>query len=133
MDQRESIRLFYEEIWNAHDTTKIPMLLAEGFTFRGSLGEEKNGRTGFAEYVHAVHEALADYPCQTHQVLVDRDSAFAKMTFSGVHTGTLLGFPPTGRKVSWAGAALFKFQAGLISDLWVLGDLLALERQLRND
>jgi predicted ester cyclase len=40
------------------------------------------------------------------------------------------GFPPSGKLVSWSGAALFKFEAGLIAELWVLGDLAGLNAML---
>jgi predicted ester cyclase len=53
------------------------------------------------------------------------------MMFSGVHRDTFLGVPATGRRVAWAGAAFFTFDDGLISDLWVLGDLYGLHEQLR--
>jgi hypothetical protein len=33
-------------------------------------------------------------------------------------------------KREWAGAAFFTFERGLVSDLWVLGDLRALYQQL---
>jgi predicted ester cyclase len=38
--------------------------------------------------------------------------------------------PATGRRVSWAGAAFFTFSDDRIADLWVLGDVDALRRQL---
>jgi predicted ester cyclase len=52
------------------------------------------------------------------------------MMFSGVHRATFRGIPATGRRISWAGAAFFTFDGDLISDLWVLGDLEALDQQL---
>jgi len=50
--------------------------------------------------------------------------------FSGAHQATFRGVPATGRRVSWAGAAFLSFDGYLISDLLVLGDLQALDRQL---
>ena len=44
---------------------------------------------------------------------------------------TFLDVPPTGRQLSWAGAAFFTFSDGLVGDLWVLGDLHNLHAQLR--
>lgn len=41
-----------------------------------------------------------------------------------------MGFPATGKTVSWGEAALFTFVDDKISDLWVLGDLKTLESQL---
>jgi GNAT superfamily N-acetyltransferase len=55
------------------------------------------------------------------------------MCFSGIHRGLLLGHSPTGKRVSWAGAALFHAKNGKLESLWVLGDLDSLRRQLRAD
>lgn len=48
------VRKLYEVLWDAHDKEAIPALLHGDFTFRGSLGQEKRGHTGFAEYVDVV-------------------------------------------------------------------------------
>ena len=52
------------------------------------------------------------------------------MRFSGRHVGAMRGFAPTGREVSWTGAALFRFEGGAIEEPWVLGGPTGLEEQL---
>lgn len=52
------------------------------------------------------------------------------MRFSGRHTEPFRGYPPTGQEVSWAGAALFHFADGVITRVWVLGDLAGLDTLL---
>lgn len=131
MTHKEAVRRFYEVVWNACDKSAIPALFHEDFTFRGSLGELRKGHAGLADYVDKVHGALADYRCDIEQLIVEGDVAFARMLFSGVHRAELLGHAATGKPVSWAGAAVFTFRGERIADLWVLGDLHALERQLR--
>ncbi len=126
----ELVRKFYEVIWNGRDKRIVPELLHEAFVFRGSLGVEKRGHAGFCEYLDAVHEALGEYRCSIGEMVTDGRAVFARMRFSGVHRGELLGIGPTGRRVAWDGAALFHFREGKISDLWVLGDRKSLEVQL---
>ncbi len=127
----EIVERFYRDIWNRHDKSVIPVLLDEQFTFRGSLGQEKRGHEGFAAYVDFIHEALADYRCTIEETVSEDRKLFARMLFSGTHRGALFGFEPTGRPVSWAGAALFTFADDRIRDLWVLGDVHGLIEQLR--
>jgi len=131
MDEaRARVEAFYREIWNRHDLAAIPVLLREGFTFRGSLGQTRRGHAEFAGYVDFVHAALGDYRCDIEEVVSEGDKAFAKMLFSGVHRAEFLGFAPTHERVEWAGAALFTFEEEKIADLWVLGDLDALRARL---
>jgi steroid delta-isomerase-like uncharacterized protein len=124
---------FYRDVWNAHDRAAMAELLTEDFRFRGSLGRESVGLEAFARYVDSVHESLSDYRCEIEELVSEGDRSFARMIFSGIHRGSLLGHSPTGKKVSWAGAALFHARDGKLERLWVLGDLDALREQLRAD
>lgn len=133
MTHEEAVRTFYDVMWNTCDKSVIPTLFHEDFNFRGSLGELRIGHAGFAGYVDMVHGALADFHCDIEQLIVEGDVAFARMMFSGIHRGELLGYPATGRPVKWSGAAVFTFRGERIADLWVLGDLYSLERQVRGD
>ena len=49
--QKQLVEIFYREIWNRRDKSKIPAVLHEGFTFRGSLGPVLVGHEQFAGYV----------------------------------------------------------------------------------
>lgn len=127
---KEQVKKFYEVLWNAHDMEAIPSVLNEDFTFRGSLGQKKRGHRGFAEYVDMVHNALGNYRCIIDELVEEGDKVFAKMTFTGIHRGEFMGYPPTQKKVTWKGCALFTFEGERIADVWVLGDLKNLEGQL---
>lgn len=132
--RKVQVQRFYEVVWNAHDLDAIPSVLHDDFTFRGSLGDERRGHKGFAEYVDMVHAALGDYRCTIEVLVEEPDKVFAKMSFGGVHRGQFMGYRPSGKRVQWTGCALFTFRGEKVSDLWVLGDLKGLEEQLkRND
>lgn len=128
---KDQVRRFYEVLWNAHDRAAMPQVLHEDFSFRGSLGQEKRGHAGFAEYVDMVHAALGEYTCVIEELVAEGDKVFARMLFTGIHRGEFLGHAPTGQRLSWAGCALFTFRGPRIADVWVLGDLKHLEEQLQ--
>lgn len=124
------VQAFYERIWNAGDLEAAKEVLASGLSFRGSLGAELQGREALLDYVRSVRSALSDYHCEIVECVAEEDRAFARMVFSGRHTAPFRGFAPTGREVSWAGAALFRFAEEVIAQIWVLGDLAGLDRLL---
>ena len=130
---KEQVRKFYEILWDAHDKEAIPSILHESFTFRGSLGQEKQGHAGFKEYVDMVHQALGQYKCIIEELVAEKNKVFAKMTFTGIHQDEFMGYAPTQKQLSWHGCALFTFEGELIKDVWVLGDLKTLEDQLRRN
>jgi steroid delta-isomerase-like uncharacterized protein len=124
------VRRFYDEIWNRAELSTIPEILTSDVTFRGSLGTVHTGHAEFADYVRGITEALGDYRCDIEELVAEGDRVVARMTFSGVHRAPLLDVPATGRQVTWSGAAFFTFSAGRVSDVWVLGDVDGLRRQL---
>ncbi len=129
----EFVREFYERIWNTGDFDATEELLAPDFIFRGSLGPEMRGREPFCEYVKSVRSALDGYRCDILDCVTEGQKAFAKMRFSGLHVGQFKGFAPTGKPVNWLGAALFRIQGRMIAELWVLGDLVSLEADLKKN
>src|SRR5262245_59895281 len=123
------VESFYARIWNAGDE-RVLGLLTEEFSFRGSLGASTRGRRAFLEYVRSIRGSLTNYRCGILTCVTELPQAFARMRFSGVHTASFRGFAATGLHVHWEGAALFTFRDDAISDLWVLGDLIALDQML---
>lgn len=118
-------------MWNRFDTSLFPDLLVPDVTFRGSLGQEKSGYGGLAEYVAFVQSAFPDFHNEVQDVVADETRAFARLLYSGTHQGEVFGIPPTGRRFEYSGAALFSFREGRVSDVWVLGDVYGLTRQLQ--
>jgi predicted ester cyclase len=116
---------------DAGDESAVPELLSAEFSFRGSLGAELKGHAAFWEYVCGVRTALAHYRCDILECVSEGQLAFAKMRFSGTHVGAFRGHRPSGLPVHWEGAALFRFEVGRISELWVLGDLVGLDALLK--
>lgn len=129
-DPIEIVRSFYREIWNKGRLEAIAAICHPDMIFRGSLGVHKNGSQGFADYVRQVRGALDNFRCDIEEAVAEDERVFAKMHFTGMHTGEFLGYPPTGLGVQWAGAALFHIDEGRIVDLWVLGDVHDLMMQL---
>lgn len=106
-------------------------ILHADVTFRGSVGVGATGRREVCDYVVMVTAALSDYRCDIESLIVEGDSAAAKVRFSGHHTGEFLGHVPTDRRVEWVGAAFFSVDENQLRDIWVLGDLETLRAQLR--
>src|SRR5438552_14416735 len=130
MSVPQLVKAFYDRIWNEGDERAISELLAESFSFRGSLGVVLQGREAFKNYVHTIRTSLANYRCEILACVSEDDQAFAKMRFSGIHVAPFRGYAATGKPVEWLGAALFRFADGAIAEVWVLGDLAGLEKVL---
>ena len=132
-DKKLLIGRFYHEVWNVPKEEVVYEILSESLRFRGSLGEEKSGRSGFLEYLRSVHAALGGYTCVIRDIEVSQSTAIAHMTFQGVHRGNFLGYAGTQKFVEWDGLASFTFEGGLISELSVSSDINELKLRLRQN
>jgi predicted ester cyclase len=125
------VHRFYDELWNAWDDEAVPDVLHPELRFRGSLGEETEGLAEWRAYRDAVRRGAPDFHNEVVDLVVDGDRAAARLVWSGTHTGPLLAIGATGRSFRYPGAAFFAAWAGLLADVWVVGDLAALRDQLR--
>lgn len=129
---RDLVKKFISDIWNRGELDLIPQVCSPKIRFNGNSGLDKIGHDGFAMMVATIHGALSDYHCEIHSMVVEDNKAFCRLRFSGKHTGDLLGYPPTGRVVSWMGATEFTAMNGRILKVWELGDMKTLEQQLQD-
>lgn len=127
---KECVRRFYEAIWNKADKEVIPELLHENIRFRGSLGLMQHGHAGFAGYLDFVRQALDEYRCEIVDMVAEDDKVYARMLYSGIHHGEFFGFAPTHARLKWDGIAAFTFVDGKIAELWVMGDVQGIMKQL---
>ncbi|NQW12240.1 MAG: ester cyclase [Alphaproteobacteria bacterium] len=129
------VERFYAEVWNAWSTEAAEEVLAENLDFRGSFDDIRAGRAGFLAYRDEVRAAFPDFVCAIQSLVADDGGrAAARMRFHGTHRGVFWGVAPTGRRIDYAGAAFFTGDgAGKIGAIWVLGDLVAVRRQLGLD
>jgi steroid delta-isomerase-like uncharacterized protein len=127
---KDLVERFYNVVWNQADEHEARRILDTNFRFRASLGPELRGPDGFIVYLRSVHAALGNFICTIEEVIATPDRAAARMTFRGTHRATFFGVEATGRDIEWSGAAFFKISGGIITELWILGDIDAVKRQL---
>ena len=127
---RQLVERFYDVVWNGADEAVAREILDPDFRFRGSLGPDLRRPDGFILYLQALHATLENFTCIIEDVIVSQDRVATRMRFRGIHRGTFFGIAPTGREITWSGAAFFTIRGERIAELWVLGDIDAVKRQL---
>ncbi len=136
MNSDEQIRLidrFYNDMWNRFNKSVFGDILEPKIHFRGSLGQTKVGFDEFGEYVDYIQAFASDFHNEVLSTITERNRTFARLSYTGTHQGEVFGLAPTGKRFEYSGAAVFTFSDGLISDVWVLGDVYGLTKQLSID
>ena len=136
MNSAEQLRLidrFYNDMWNRFDKSVFGEILDPKIHFRGSLGQVKVGFDEFGEYVDYIQRFASDFHNEVLSSITEGNLTFARLSYTGTHQGEVFGLAPTGKRFEYSGAAVFTFDDGLISDVWVLGDVYGLTQQLSID
>ena len=124
------VETFFNVMWNTWSEETARAILTPDIDFRGSIGLQVNGHDGFLDYTQTIRDAFPDFHNHIEEIIASDDRAVARLTYSGTHHGELLGRPATGRRIEYAGVAIFTMEGECISKVWVLGDLWGLMRQL---
>ena len=132
-ENKSLVRRYYDEMWNLWNLSLADELIGEGLTFRGSLGVAVQGRAGFKDYMCTVRGAFPDFHNHIEELVAEDDKVVARLTYTGTHHGVLFGIGPTGKRVTYAGVAVFRIEAARITEGWVLGDVRGLIQQLSDD
>lgn len=129
-DEADLVRRFYADAWNRWDDGAVDEILAEDVTFRGSLGDEVRGRSGWRAYRDMIRSGVPDFHNEIVDLVTSPGRAAARLRYTGHHTGVLLGHRGGGARIDYAGAAFFTCVSGVLTAAWVLGDIDALRRQI---
>ena len=129
---RELVRKYICEIWTLADFNAIPEICSPKIRVnKHDSGLDKVGHEGLATMVSDIHMSFMDYHCSIHSIVVEGNKAFCRLRITGKHTGTFMGYPPTGQRVTWTAAKEFTCVDGVILKVWELADMKMLEEQLK--
>jgi len=127
---RDLVERFYNVVWNKADEAEARRISRRGFSVSRFPRPRVVRACGFIAYLRSVHAALENFTCTIEELIATQDRAAARMSFSGTHRAKFFGFEATGREICWNGAAFFRIGGATIIELWVLGDIEAVRRQL---
>jgi steroid delta-isomerase-like uncharacterized protein len=129
-DNQRLVETFFNVMWNSWDDATMRDILDPDIDFRGSIGLQVHGHDGFAGYMQTIRDAFPDFHNRIDDIVATDDRAVARLTYTGTHDGPLFEHAATGRRIEYAGVAMFTMAGGKITKVWVLGDRLALLRQI---
>jgi steroid delta-isomerase-like uncharacterized protein len=127
---KDLILRFFDEMWNPWNFAKADELLAPEIVFKGTLGNEIRGRDAFRAYMRKVQSAFPDFHNSIVEITAEDDRVVARTFYRGTHRGEIFGLAPSGKQITYAGAAFFRTRDGKVIEGWVLGDLWSLLEQL---
>jgi predicted ester cyclase len=74
--------------------------------------------------------AFPDLKMTIHDQAAEGDKVWTRKTASGTHQGELFGILATGKQVSWNIIDIMTIRNGMVTEHWVVADVMSLMQQL---
>ena len=130
MTPADLVRRFHSELLAARDPAVVDAFFGEGFVSHNMPPGFPQGREGVKRFFSMFREAFPDVEVEIDELVADGDRVAAATTFTGTHTGSIMGVEPTGRRVSVTGIDIVRVVDGRIVEHRGLTDIVGLMRQL---
>jgi len=128
-ENKALVRRFFALAPSQGDLRAADELLAEGFALHVPLPCSA-GVQGMNEVISSCRAAFEHLDVTVEDMVMEGDKVAARFTARGIHKGTFMGLPPTGKSITMTGIEIFRIEDGKIAELWGEANLLGLMQQL---
>ncbi len=120
----------YQEIYNSNDLDSLREVVSENLRTPKIMSGIPTGMEG-AKVAHRIMLAgFPDYQTMIDDLIAEDDKVVARITMSGMNTGSFMGMPATGKHVSFTGIYMARIANGKIVEHWGEEDGVSLLQQL---
>ena len=126
----ELVERFHTELLAARDPAVVDAFFGEDFVSHNMPPGFPQGREGVKLFFSTFRDGFPDVTVEIDELVADGDRVAVATTFTGTHTGSLMGMEPTGRRVSVTGIDIVRVSDGRIVEHRGLTDIAGLMRQL---
>ena len=132
---KEIVRRFNQEGIAQGKLDTFDELMDDHFINHSAPVGSNNGSQGMINtFNNVLRPALADLQVIIHEQVAEGDLVTTRKTITGIHTGSLLGVPPTGRPVSIEVMDMVRLRNGKYYEHWGINTLASVVQQLtKND
>lgn len=121
----------YSAAVNAHDTSRFPELFTEAYIQHS--GRSPSGLQAQIANYQRIFENWPDFKSQIDDRIFGGDKVVARTTITATHAKTVLGFAPSGKRITWGTIDIWRIENGKFAEHWDLVDIAALQKQLRGE
>lgn len=116
------------EAWNARDRERMAGTYADEIRVHGA--DEVRTRAEMLDAEWGFFDVFPDVEATTEHLVAEDDLVVVRWSVTGTHEGELRGIEPTGRGVEYEEWAMYRIEAGEITEMWAQTDALGVFEQL---
>jgi steroid delta-isomerase-like uncharacterized protein len=130
-ENKELVRRFYSEVWVNGNLDAADEVFAADYTRHDLRATEAlPGPDGQKKIAAEFRAAFPDLQFDVELLIADGDYVVGRWTASGTNLGPWGSLQPTGRRVTFSAANIFRFEDGKVAELWNHRDDLGLMEQV---
>jgi predicted ester cyclase len=131
-DNIETVRHYYEEIFNQGHMDRIAEFVDASFTNHDHPPgfTPPRGVEGASMFWNMVRGAFPDMHVDIEIIIAEDDLVCEHSVINATHGGDWMGVAPTGKPVKWDMTNLYKLSGGKITDRWGAFDQMAIMQQM---
>lgn len=131
-DAKSVVRRFNEEVIGKGDRAAFEELMDPAFVNRSAPSGTPDGAESlWKTFANVLRPALSDLQVTIHDQVAEGDKVSTRKTITGVHTGALMGVPPTGKTVAIDVIDIVRVSEGRYAEHWGINTLAPVLAALR--
>lgn len=128
-ENKAIVRKFFEEGPSKGNLAAADDLLLPSFALHTPLPSAP-GPQGMKDIITACRVAFEHLDVTVEDMVAEGDKVAARFVAHGVHKGSFMNLPPTGKPIAMTGIEIFRIEDGKIAELWGEANLMGLMVQL---
>lgn len=130
LEENKSIIRRYVECVNKGQFDVLDDLVIPDFVDHNPVPGQEPGLVGAKKAYAMFRNAFPDAVFDLQDLIAEGDRVVGRGVMTGTHGGDFLGFPATGKKVTWTGIRIFTVKDGKVTEGWIDLDLLSVLQQI---
>jgi steroid delta-isomerase-like uncharacterized protein len=121
LSPREVAAEWFDRLWNKHDSSVIPELMAPGAIGELEGGFVTKGPEEFSQFHGLMLGTLPDISAEVVEIVAEGTQVYTRWVAKGTHRGAAMGLVPTEEAVSFRGITWMTVVDGKITaggDCW---------------
>ena len=129
-DTRAAMQRVYDEVVNGGNHDLIDELFADDFVEHEEFPGLSNDREGVKQFFGMMSAAFDGFRMDVEDLYADGDTAIARLTIRGTHSGEFMGVPASGKEIAVPTVDIVRFAGGKAVEHWGVTDAMAMMQQL---
>lgn len=131
IEENKTIARRFIQVWGKGNLDIIDKLATPSLSVHYPVFSQViRGNEAFKKVMVGFRSAFPDSALNIEEEVAEDDKVVIRWSFSGTHQGSLLGIPPTGKKVRWTGITIYRLSEGKVAEEMGEEDFLGFLRQI---